>query len=127
MNKPRRPAPATKATADIPKEKRLEMYRLQALLRQSEQRAYNLFLDRFIAGGDPGFTQGRDLKTGKVTATFPPQKAWGHHRCYRNKATVNWLMVGRGGVQFIEESQLWGGQKREGRERLIRCGCDPIQ
>ena len=53
-------------------------------------------------GGDPGFTQGRDLRTGKVTATIPPQKAWGHHRCYRNKATVNWLLVGRGGIQFID-------------------------
>jgi len=53
-------------------------------------------------GVDSGFTQGRDLKTGKVSATIPPQKAWGHHRCYRNKATVNWLMVGRGGIQFID-------------------------
>ena len=53
-------------------------------------------------GGDPGFTQGRDLKTGAITRTLPPQKAWGHHRCYRNKATVRWLMVGRGGIQFIE-------------------------
>jgi len=53
-------------------------------------------------GGDPGFTQGRDLMTGKVTATMPPQKAWGHHRCYRNKATVRWLLVGRGGIQFID-------------------------
>ncbi len=56
------------------------------------------------AGGDPGFTQGRDLKTGEITATIPPQKAWGHHRCYRNKATVKWLMVGRGGIQFIDPS-----------------------
>ena len=55
-------------------------------------------------GGDPGFTQGRDLKTGKITATIPPQKAWGHHRCYRNKATAKWLMVGRGGIQFIDLS-----------------------
>ena len=53
-------------------------------------------------GVDPGFTQGRDLKTGKITVTIPPQKAWGHHRCYRNKATVKWLMVGRGGIQFID-------------------------
>jgi len=56
------------------------------------------------AGSDPGFTQGRDLKTGEITATIPPQKAWGHHRCYRNKATVKWLMVGRGGIQFIDPS-----------------------
>ena len=54
------------------------------------------------AGGDPGFTQGRDLKTGAITVTIPAQKAWGHHRCYRNKATVRWLMVGRGGIQFID-------------------------
>ena len=54
------------------------------------------------AGVDPGFTEGRDLKTGKISATIPAQKAWGHHRCYRNKATVKWLMVGRGGIQFID-------------------------
>lgn len=54
------------------------------------------------AGGDPGFTEGRDLKTGEIRATLPPQKAWGHHRCYRNKATVRWLMVGRGGIQYID-------------------------
>ena len=54
------------------------------------------------AGGDPGYTQARDLRTGEITSTIPAQKAWGHHRCYRNKATVNWLMVGRGGIQFID-------------------------
>ena len=74
---------------------------------------YNVPLDVFVidgvvwvgnlrGGSDPGFTQGRDLKTGEITATIPPQKAWGHHRCYRNKATVRWLMVGRGGIQFID-------------------------
>jgi len=56
------------------------------------------------AGRDPGFTQGRDLSTGEITATIPAQKPGGHHRCYRNKATVNWLMVGRGGIQFIDPS-----------------------
>jgi len=55
-------------------------------------------------GSDPGFTEGRDLKTGKITARIPAQKAWGHHRCYRNKATVRWLLVGRGGIQFIDTS-----------------------
>ena len=53
-------------------------------------------------GGDPGFTEGRDLKTGEIWATIPPQNAGGHHRCYRNKATVRWLMVGRGGIQYID-------------------------
>ncbi len=74
---------------------------------------YNLPLDIFVidgvvwvgnlrGGSDPGFTEGRDLRTGKITATIPAQKAWGHHRCYRNKATVRWLLVGRGGIQFID-------------------------
>lgn len=73
---------------------------------------YNTPLDIFVikgvvwigdlrSGEDPGFTRGRDLRSGKVVANLPPQKAYGHHRCYRNKATVNWLMVGRGGIQFI--------------------------
>ena len=54
------------------------------------------------AGSAPGFTVGRDLKTGKVVRSLRPQRGWGHHRCYRNKATVQWLLVGRGGVQFID-------------------------
>ena len=62
----------------------------------------------FRSGGDPGFTEGRDLKTGEITVTIPAQQAWGHHRCYRNKATVNWLMVGRGGIQFIDP-EIGGG------------------
>ncbi|MBL7223152.1 MAG: PQQ-binding-like beta-propeller repeat protein [Candidatus Brocadiae bacterium] len=74
---------------------------------------YNVPLDIFVIAGvvwvgnlrhgdDPGFTMGRDLKSGRVVARIPPQKAYGHHRCYRNKATVRWLLVGRGGVQFID-------------------------
>ena len=94
--------------------------RLLSRRRQGAWRApyfenYNTPGDIFVIDGvvwvgdlraavDPGFTQGRDLRTGKVTATIPPQKAWGHHRCYRNKATVNWLLVGRGGIQFIDPS-----------------------
>ncbi|MDP6545818.1 MAG: PQQ-binding-like beta-propeller repeat protein [Phycisphaerae bacterium] len=60
-------------------------------------------------GVDTGFTQGRNLKTGKVTATIPPQKGWGHHRCYRNKATVRWIIMGRGGMQFVDPK---GGTNR---------------
>ena len=74
---------------------------------------YNVPQDIFVINGvvwvgnlrrgvDTGFTQGRDLKTGKVIATLPPQKGWGHHRCYRNKATVRWILMGRGGVQFLD-------------------------
>jgi len=81
---------------------------------------YNVPLDIFVIGGvvwvgdlrhgdDPGFTQGRDLASGKVVATLPPQKAYGHHRCYRNKATPRWILVGRGSIQFVD---LKGGPCR---------------
>jgi len=81
---------------------------------------YNVPQDVFVIDGavwtgavrrglDPGFTQGRDLKTGKVTATIAPQKGWGHHRCYRNKATVRWIIMGRGGMQFVDPK---GGTNR---------------
>jgi len=53
-------------------------------------------------GNDPGFTEGRDLKTGRVVTTFAPQRVGGHHRCYRNKATERWLLVGRGGIEFLD-------------------------
>ncbi|MHC4253012.1 MAG: outer membrane protein assembly factor BamB family protein, partial [Planctomycetota bacterium] len=53
-------------------------------------------------GDDPGFTRGRDLRSGKVVAKLPPQKAYGHHRCYRNKATERWILVGRGMIQFVD-------------------------
>ncbi|KPK41398.1 MAG: hypothetical protein AMK72_15255 [Planctomycetes bacterium SM23_25] len=69
-------------------------------------------------GIDTGFTQGRDLRTGKVVATIPPQKGWGHHRCYRNKATVRWILMGRGGTQFID---LGGGATRN--SSWVRGGC----
>jgi len=81
---------------------------------------YNVPQDIFVINGvvwvgnvrrgvDTGFTQGRELKTGKVTVTIPPQKGWGHHRCYRNKATVRWIIMGRGGMQFVDPK---GGANR---------------
>lgn len=41
---------AEPGTDGIPLERRLEMYRLQFLVRQSEQRAYELFLQNLIKG-----------------------------------------------------------------------------
>ena len=90
---------------------------------------YNVPQDVFVINGvvwvgsmrrgvDPGFTHGRDLKTGKITATIPPQKGWGHHRCYRNKATVRWILMGRGGIQFVDPR---GGTNRN--SSWVRGGC----
>ena len=90
---------------------------------------YNVPQDIFVVNGvvwvgnvrrgiDTGFTQGRDLKTGKIIATLPPQKGWGHHRCYRNKATVRWILMGRGGTQFVN---LRDGPNRN--VSWVRGGC----
>lgn len=54
-----------------------------------------------------GVTEGRDLRTGKVAATIPNNLEFydvqmGHHRCYRNKATSRYLLLGRDGIEFVD-------------------------
>ena len=79
---------------------------------------YNAPVDVLVAGGlvwtgslvsarDPGITVGLDVKTGKVKRTRPKdpgQFPYGpvHHRCYRNKATERYLVLGRDGIEFID-------------------------
>jgi outer membrane protein assembly factor BamB len=79
---------------------------------------YNAPIDVLVAGGlvwtgdlvrakDPGITEGRDPITGQVKRTRPNDQAFfaagmGHHRCYRNKATDRYLVLGRSGVEFID-------------------------
>ena len=79
---------------------------------------YNAPVDVLVAGGlvwtgdlvrsrDPGFTAARDLLTGESKRQRPPDNelftvGMGHHRCYRNKATERYLLLGRAGVEFIE-------------------------
>jgi len=53
-----------------------------------------------------GITQGLDPKTGEVRRTKPSDLetfACGmtHHRCYRNKGTPHWLLLGRAGTEFL--------------------------
>ena len=60
-----------------------------------------------VRASDPGITEGRDPVTGEVIRTRPMDKEFfaagmGHHRCYRNKATNEYLLLGRSGVEFIE-------------------------
>lgn len=48
---------------------------------------------------------GLDLSTGKVAHRYSTAEAMDgshHHRCYRNKATVNYALTARRGVEFIE-------------------------
>jgi len=54
----------------------------------------------------PGFSEGRDLRTGEVmktNATLPLlQTAGHHHRCYREKATSRYIMTGKRGIEFLD-------------------------
>lgn len=79
---------------------------------------YNAPVDVLVAGGlvwtgslvrakDPGVTEGRDPKTGEIKRTRPKDQEFftagmGHQRCYRNKATDRYLLLGRSGVEFID-------------------------
>jgi outer membrane protein assembly factor BamB len=53
---------------------------------------------------------GRDIHTGEAVTEFDPNvdTYWFHHRCYRGKATENYLMMSRTGVEFIDvEDHDW--------------------
>ena len=59
---------------------------------------------------DSGVFTGRDLHTGEVVSEFPPDD-WPHmphHRCHRAKATSNYLLTSRTGIEFVDfRSQHW--------------------
>ena len=62
------------------------------------------------SGHAVGRFTGRDVKTGKVVAEFDPdvETYWFHHRCYRGKATDNYLLMSRTGTEFIDiDKQSW--------------------
>jgi outer membrane protein assembly factor BamB len=53
---------------------------------------------------------GRDPRTGEVKAEFPPDewKHMPHHRCYRAKATSNFMLMSRTGIEFVDmKSGKW--------------------
>ncbi|MBI1371318.1 MAG: PQQ-binding-like beta-propeller repeat protein [Phycisphaera sp.] len=56
------------------------------------------------SGKDNGEWTGRDVKTGEVKVQFPPNvdTYWFHHRCYIAKATDNYLMPSRTGIEFVD-------------------------
>ena len=59
------------------------------------------------SGRAEGKFTGRNLQTGKVVSEFTPdvETYWFHHRCYRGKATVNYLMTSRAGIEFIDPAE----------------------
>ncbi|MHC4399264.1 MAG: outer membrane protein assembly factor BamB family protein [Planctomycetota bacterium] len=62
------------------------------------------------SGRAVGVFTGRDPKTGEVKCEFPPDVDiyWFHHRCYRGKATDNYLLMSRAGTEFVDvRNQRW--------------------
>ena len=59
---------------------------------------------KIAGGGDSGVWTGYDVKTGQVGREFTPdvETYWFHHRCYRSKATVNYLLPSRTGIEFVD-------------------------
>jgi outer membrane protein assembly factor BamB len=59
------------------------------------------------SGRDSGVFTGRDLHTGEVKVEFPPNvdTYWFHHRCYIAKATDNFLIPSRTGIEFVDPDQ----------------------
>ncbi len=90
------------------------------LWSSKSRECYNAPIDVLVADGlvwtgsivrasDPGVTEGLDPKTGQIKRTRPKDQTFftagmGHQRCYRNKATNRYLVLGRSGVEFIELS-----------------------
>ncbi len=62
------------------------------------------------SGKDSGVYTGRDPRTGEVQKEFPPDvdTYWFHHRCYIAKATKNYIMPSRTGIEFVDpERSHW--------------------
>jgi len=56
------------------------------------------------SGRAVGVFSGRDPLTGDVKSEFSPDVEiyWFHHRCYRGKATDNYLLMSRAGTEFVD-------------------------
>jgi len=57
-----------------------------------------------------GTVVGMDLKTGQVKHRFGADKTnyWFHHRCYPGRATTNYIMTSRTGIEFVDlDRQSW--------------------
>jgi outer membrane protein assembly factor BamB len=62
------------------------------------------------SGRAVGAFTGRNPKTGEVECEFEPDvdTYWFHHRCYRGKATENYLLMARTGTEFVDiKNQHW--------------------
>jgi outer membrane protein assembly factor BamB len=64
-----------------------------------------------IAGGNhSGVFTGRDTRTGAVKREFTPdvKTYWFHHRCHRAKATDEYILTSRTGIEFVDvRAKTW--------------------
>jgi outer membrane protein assembly factor BamB len=65
-----------------------------------------LWTGRYAWGNDPGITEARDPETGEVRRRRPSDREFlgriGHARCHRAKATEEFIILGRRGVEFVD-------------------------
>ncbi len=59
------------------------------------------------ARGSADFNEGLNAKTGEIEKTIATEKAWeyatlAHYRCYRPKATSQFILSSRSGIEFID-------------------------
>ncbi len=65
---------------------------------------------RIANTADSGVFKGLDPHTGQVKKEFPPdvKTYWFHHRCYPSKATDQYLLTSRTGIEFIDpRKETW--------------------
>ena len=75
-------------------------------------------IDDLVWTNNKGTRTALDAATGAVRREIKPEKGYMHPRCYRNKATDRYLMVGEVGVQFLD---LESGDTR--RHHWVRGTC----
>jgi len=78
-------------------------------------KGYNAPADVFLIdgllwmGGGGGGRRAYDPRTGELRKTLPNRGGYMHARCYRNKATERFLLLGLMGVQMVdfEKGEVW--------------------
>jgi len=63
-----------------------------------------VWCDNSSNGRSDGRVIGYDLATGEVKCQFPADESsyWFHHRCYAGRATTNFILTSRTGIEFID-------------------------
>ena len=69
-----------------------------------------VWCDNSSNGKSDGTVIGMDLKSGQIKHRFPADQTnyWFHHRCYPGRATTDYIMTSRTGIEFVDlDQQHW--------------------